>query len=39
MGAESIMELLQAIDLEKESAELKKGLREEVLAEATLLTF
>ncbi len=28
MGAESIMELLQAIDLEKESAELKKGLRE-----------
>ena len=28
MGAEAIMELLQAIDLEKESAELKKGLRE-----------
>ena len=28
MGAESIMELLQAIDLEKESAELKKGLKE-----------
>ena len=28
MGAEAIMELLQAIDLEKDSAELKKGLRE-----------
>ncbi len=28
MGAESIKELLTAIDLEKESAELKKGLRE-----------
>ena len=28
MGAESIQELLQAIDLEKESAELKAGLRE-----------
>ena len=28
MGAESIKELLQAIDLEKESAELKAGLRD-----------
>ena len=28
MGAESIQELLQAIDLDKESAELKAGLRE-----------
>ncbi len=28
MGAESIKELLEAIDLEKESAELNKGLRE-----------
>ena len=28
MGAESIQELLQAIDLEKESAELKAGLKE-----------
>ncbi|MBE5931742.1 MAG: DNA-directed RNA polymerase subunit beta', partial [Lachnospiraceae bacterium] len=28
MGAEAIMELLQAIDLEADSAELKKGLRE-----------
>jgi len=28
MGAESIMELLQAIDLEKESVELKRGLKE-----------
>ena len=28
MGAESIKELLEAIDLEKESEELKKGLRE-----------
>lgn len=28
MGAEAIMELLQAIDLEKESVELKKGLKE-----------
>ena len=28
MGAEAIMELLQAIDLEKDAEELKKGLRE-----------
>ena len=28
MGAEAIMELLKAIDLEKDSAELKKGLKE-----------
>ena len=28
MGAESIKELLEAIDLEKESAELKRGLKE-----------
>ncbi len=28
MGAEAIMELLQAIDLEKESKELKRGLKE-----------
>ena len=28
MGAEAIQELLEAIDLEKESAELKKGLKE-----------
>lgn len=28
MGAESIKELLEAIDMEKESAELKKGLKE-----------
>ncbi|MBP3616610.1 MAG: DNA-directed RNA polymerase subunit beta', partial [Lachnospiraceae bacterium] len=28
MGAEAIMELLQAIDLEADSAELKKGLKE-----------
>ena len=28
MGAEAIQELLQAIDLEKESAELKKGLKD-----------
>lgn len=28
MGAEAIMELLQAIDLEKESKELKKGLKD-----------
>lgn len=28
MGAEAIKELLEAIDMEKESAELKKGLRE-----------
>ena len=28
MGAEAIKELLEAIDLEKESAELKKGLKE-----------
>ena len=28
MGAESIMELLQAIDLEKESKELKRGLKD-----------
>ena len=28
MGAESIKELLEAIDMEKESVELKKGLRE-----------
>ncbi len=28
MGAEAIMELLQAIDLEKEAVELKRGLRE-----------
>ena len=28
MGAEAIMELLEAIDLEKDSAELKKGLKE-----------
>ena len=28
MGAEAIMELLQAIDLEKESADLKKGLKD-----------
>ena len=28
MGAEAIKELLEAIDLEKESEELKKGLKE-----------
>ena len=28
MGAEAVQELLQAIDLEKESAELKRGLKE-----------
>ena len=28
MGAESIKELLEAIDLEKESAELKAGLKD-----------
>ena len=28
MGAESIKELLEAIDLEKESEELKRGLKE-----------
>ncbi len=28
MGAEAIMELLEAIDLEKDSSELKKGLKE-----------
>ena len=28
MGAEAIKELLESIDLEKEAAELKKGLKE-----------